>query len=63
MIKGFFTVFSLIDGLASTGQLVLTTGVPRFLSSKGSSKAEAVHVFNDMLLKTQVIVVPKKLRF
>ncbi|KAK0436089.1 hypothetical protein EV421DRAFT_1908164 [Armillaria borealis] len=46
----------------SADQLALTTGVPRFLSSKGSTKAEAVHVFNDALLKTQVVVVPKKLR-
>ncbi len=62
-IKGFFTIFSLIDGLASADQLALTSGVLGFLSSKGSSKAEAICVFNDALSKTQVIIVPKKLRF
>ncbi|KAK0453965.1 hypothetical protein EV421DRAFT_1897954 [Armillaria borealis] len=46
----------------SADQLALTTGVPGFLSSKGSTKAEAVRVFNDALSKTQIVVVPKKLR-
>ncbi|KAK0475997.1 hypothetical protein EDD18DRAFT_1366664 [Armillaria luteobubalina] len=43
-------------------QLSLTTGVTGGLSSKGTTKSEAIKLFNDALSKRQVVVVPKTIK-
>ncbi|KAK0474658.1 hypothetical protein EDD18DRAFT_1116444 [Armillaria luteobubalina] len=42
--------------------LSLTTGVTGGLSSKGTTKSEAIKLFNDALSKRQVVVVPKTIK-
>ncbi|KAK0494281.1 hypothetical protein EDD18DRAFT_1355670 [Armillaria luteobubalina] len=43
-------------------QLSLTTGVTGGLSSKGTTKSKAIKLFNDVLSKRQVVVVPKTIK-
>ncbi|KAK0492873.1 hypothetical protein EDD18DRAFT_1357251 [Armillaria luteobubalina] len=46
----------------SSDQLSLTTGIPGGLSSKGTTKTEAIKLFNDALSKRQVVIVLKNIK-